>query len=232
MTRSGGRGADTRSDSSRARVAAGAVVARWGRAIADVPRGIWIVAGILLLAVLIVVVTGGLARSEPPTAEVGTGDEVRTSTYAITVLDITFTDAVESEYLEAEPGEKLLILTARMENLTDTPIGVGTTADLVKANLVNTADPLLDLPDIETSDSATVWRADGSSGQVILQPGVPDEVTIAWPVPDDAFADGTVALDVHEAEVSRGAVILSSRVVTWRPDGLVARIVATASEAP
>lgn len=209
-----------------------ALLSRWGRALRDVPRWIWAAAASVALLVVIVIATGGLARSETTTSEVSAGDEVRTSTYAITVLDVAFTDAVESEYLEAEPGEKLLVLTARMENLADSPIGVGTTADLLKANLVNSAEPLLDLHGAEATGSATVWRADGSAGQVILQPGVPDEVTIAWPVPDDAFADGAVALDVHEAEVSRGAVILSSRVVTWRPDGLVARILATASEAP
>lgn len=208
----------------------GAVLSRWGRALREVPRWVWVVAASVLLVVVIVIVTGGLARSTTEAAEVGAGDEVRTSTYAITVLDVAFADAVESEYLEAEPGEKLLVLTARVENLTDAPIGVGTTADLLKANLVNTAEPLLDLHGADATGSATVWRADGSAGQVVLQPGVPDEVTIAWPVPADAFADGAVALDVHEAEVSRGTVILSSRVVTWRPDGLVARVVATASE--
>lgn len=208
-----------------------AVLSRWGRALGEVPRWVWVVAASVLLVAVIVIVTGGLARSVTEAAEVAAGDEVRTPTYAITVLDVAFTDAVESEYLEAEPGEKLLIMTARMENLADAPIGVGTTADLLKANLVNTAEPLLDLHGAEATGSATVWRADGSAGQVVLQPGVPDEVTIAWPVPDGAFSDGAVALDVHEAEVSRGAVILSSRVVTWRPDGVVARILVSASEA-
>ncbi|WP_144874470.1 hypothetical protein [Microbacterium sp. 1.5R] len=208
-----------------------AVLSRWGRSVRDVPRAIWAAAASVLVVVAIVAVTGGLARSTTEAAEVGAGDEVRTSTYAITVLDASFTDGVESEYLEAEPGEKLLVMTTRMENLTDAPIGVGTTADLLKANLVNTADPLLELHGTEPTGSASVWRADGSAGQVVLQPGVPDEVTIAWPVPDDAFADGAVALDVHDAEVSRGAVILSSRVVTWRPDGLVARVITPASEA-
>lgn len=202
-----------------------AVLSRWGRSLREVSRWVWVAAASVVVVIVFVIVTGGLARSVTGVAEVGSGDEVRTSTYAIAVLDVAFTDVVESEYLEAEPGEKLLVVTARMENLADAPIGVGTTADLLKANLVNTSEPLLDLHGAEATGSASVWRADGSAGQVILQPGVPDEVTIAWPVPDDAFADGTVALDVHEAEVSRGAVILSSRVVTWRPDGLVARVV-------
>ncbi|MCM3779748.1 hypothetical protein [Microbacterium hydrocarbonoxydans] len=207
-----------------------AVLSRWGRSLREVPRWVWAVAASLSLVVVVVIVTGGLARSATEAAEVGAGDEVRTSTYAITVLDVAFTDAIESEYLEAEPGEKLLVMTARMENLADAPIGVGTTADLLKANLVNTSEPLLDLHGTEATGSATVWRNDGSAGQVILQPGVPDEVTIAWPVPDDAYTDDAVALDVHEAEVSRGAVILSSRVVTWRPDGLVARVLVPVAE--
>lgn len=208
------------------------MITRWGRAIAEIPRAVWFAAGAVVVALVAVVLAGGLSPVRTTPAEVAAGTEVRTSTYALTVQGAELTDAVESEYLEAEAGEVLLVLTLRMENLTDAPIGVGTTADLLKANLVNTADPLLDLHGVTPTGSATVWRADGSAGQVILQPGVPDAVTIAWPVPDDAVAAGAVQLDVHDAEVSRGAVILSSRVVTWRPAELVARVSATAEEAP
>ena len=123
-------------------------------------------------------------------------------------------------------------MTLEMLNLSDAPVGVGTTADRTKAGFVNTENPLLDLVGTTAVDSAAVWRADGSAGQVILQPGVPSEVTIAWTVPEDAFPDGVVTLDVHEVEVRRGAVILSSGVVTWRAAETSARILIPAEESP
>lgn len=186
---------------------------------------------VVVVAAIAVIAAGGLNRAEPVPAELGPGDEARTSTYAVTVLDAEFTDAVESEFLEADPGEKLLVVTLRLVNLSDQPIGVGTDPDRVTSNLAGTARPLLRIEGIDTSVGATIWRADDSRGSVVLQPDVPSEVAIAWPVPEDAFADGAVVLDVHDAVVRRGAIILSTRVVTWRPGELAARIRVPVEEA-
>ncbi|WP_431070806.1 hypothetical protein [Microbacterium phyllosphaerae] len=214
------------------KIAVRAIVSRWGRSLAEVPRWIWIAAAALIALVLVVVAIGGFAQAQTAPTELGADDEARASVYAVTVLDAEFTDEVESEYLEADPGEKLLVMTMRMENLSDAPIGVGTTADRTKAGLVNTDNPLIELTGASATDSVSIWRADGSSGQVILQPGVPSEVMLAWTVPDDAFPDGVVSLDLHEVEIRRGAVILSSSVVTWRATEAFARISVTPTEAP
>ena len=207
-------------------------MSRWARAIADVPRWIWAAAVAVVAMAIVVAAVGGFAQAQTTPTVLGAGDEARTSVYAITVLDAEFAQAVESEYLEADPGEKLLVMATRMENLSDAPIGVATTADRTKSGLVNTENPLLDLDGATAIGTVSVWRADGSAGQVILQPGVPSEVMLAWTVPDDAFPDGIVSLDVHEVEIRRGAVILSSSVVTWRADELSSRIEVTATEAP
>lgn len=200
-----------------------ALADRGARAVSEIPRWIWLAASGVAVLLVIAVATGGFARARVDLVQVGQGDEVRTTTYAITVLDARLAQEVEEEYLEAEPGEQLLVLTTRMENLSETPIGVGSTADLTKANLVNTDEPLIDLVDVTVSDRVSVWRPDGSAGQVFLQPGVPSEVRIAWVVPAAALSDA-VSLDIHEADVSRGAVILSSNVVTWDPAEVAARI--------
>ncbi|MDN3445161.1 hypothetical protein [Microbacterium sp. APC 3901] len=206
-------------------------VSRWTHAAAELPRWIWFAALAFVALAAVVAAVGGLSRAEASPTELGPDDEARTSMYAITVLDAEFTTEVESEYLEAEPGEKFLVMSTRMENLSDAPIGVGTTADRISSGFVNTDAPLLRLKGVTTTDSVDVWRADGSSGQVILQPGVPSQVTFAWTVSEDAFPDGAVSLDVHEVEVRRGQVVLSSRAVTWRPAALSARITVTAQEA-
>lgn len=201
-----------------------ALTARGARAAAEVPRWIWLaVFGVAVLLVAALAM-GGFARARVELVHVGPGDEVRTSTFAITVLEARLAQIVEEEYLEAEPGEELLVLTTRMENLSETPIGVGSTADLTKANLVNTDEPLIDLVGVTATDRTAVWRPDGSAGQVFLQPDVPSEVRIAWTVPADALPHAAVSLDIHEADVRRGAVILSSDVVTWDAAEVAARI--------
>lgn len=207
-----------------------AIASRWSRAIADLPRWIWVAAAAVAALLIVVIATGGLAQALTEPRRVDAGDEVRTGQLSITVLEAEFTREVESEYLDAEDGEVLLVVTLAMENLTDNAIGVGTTADRIDTNLVNHDEPLLDLTGVEATDNADVWRADGSAGQVYLQPGVPAEVTIAWPVPEDAMTGDTVSLDVHEAAISTGAVLLSSRVVTWRAADIAARIVVPVSE--
>ncbi|MFJ2542480.1 hypothetical protein [Microbacterium sp. NPDC087589] len=222
------------SSAARAGTVVRATLSRWARSIAEFPRWIWLAAVALVALLIVVVAVGGLARAEASPTLLGADDEARTSMYAITVLDAEFATEIESERLEAEPGEKFLVMTTRMENLSDAPIAVGdgTGADRVSARLVNADDPLLELQGVTPTDSVDVWRADGSSGQVILQPGVPSQVTFAWTVPADAYSDGTVSLDVHEVEVTRGRVFVSSRAVTWNPATLSARITVTAQEAP
>lgn len=214
-----------------ARGGARAVVARWMQTVRDVPRWVWVAAAALVALCLTVIAMGGLAAAQASPQTLAAGDEARTAVYSITVLDAEFTDEVESEFLQADAGEKLLVMTTLIENLSSEAIGVGTTADRIKSGLINTENPLLDLNDVAETGSTAAWRADGSAGQVILQPGVPSEVTLAWTVPEEAFADGVVSLDVHDADIRRGAVILSSSVVTWRAADVTARISVTAKDA-
>lgn len=155
---------------------------------------------------------------------VAAGDEVRMPLYAVTVLDAELTDEVEEESLSADPGETLVIVTVRLENLTDRPIGVGRAADKVEANLVGFNDPLLALTGVTPTDSAQAWRSDGSAGTVFLQPGVPSEVTLAWTAPEDAFTDGVVELDVYDAVETHGQILISADHINWQRGDLAARV--------
>lgn len=207
-----------------------AVVSRWGRSLADVPRLVWVAAAAAVALIVVVVAAGGLSQDGGTAVELGAGDDAVTSAYTFTVLDAELADAVESEFLEAEPGETLLVMRARIENLADAPIGPATVADRLQANFLNSARPLLELDGISQIGSARVWRDDGSTGQVLLQPSVPSEVMIAWTIPDDAVTDGAVTLEVHEPEIRTGSVILSSGITFWRPAELVARITVPVEE--
>lgn len=184
----------------------------------------WI-AGATAAGILIVfLVAGGLAAAERVPTAVDAGSEVRTSLYSVTVIDAELTDEVAEEFLEADPGETLLVMTVEIENLSDRPIGVGTAANRVESKLVNSRTPLLDVPEVADSFSTRAWRTDASAGGVVLQPGVPSELHIAWSVPDDAFPDGIAELNVFDANAQGGQIILSSSVISWQRSDQVARV--------
>ena len=184
----------------------------------------WVAGAAVAATLATAIALGGLNRSEVTPALLTVGDEVRMPLYAVTVLDVELADDVEEKSLSADQGETLVLVTVRLENLTDRPIGVGRVADKVEANLVGFSDPLLSLTGVTPAGSAQAWRSDGSAGGVFLQPGVPSEVTLAWTALEDAFPDGIVELDVYDAVESRGQILISADHINWRRGDLVARI--------
>lgn len=175
---------------------------------------------------------GAFDRAEPAPTPYAAGDEAELSLYSIAVLDAHVADEIEDQYVTAEDGETLVIVTARVENLASYPVAAVGSADRVSSRLVNAAEPLLALSGIPSTSSARVWRTDDSAGSVLLQPRVPAEVQVVWPVPEDAVADGRVMLDVYDAVEGRGQVILSSDHITWRRSALAARFTLDVAEAP
>lgn len=181
--------------------------------------------GALLATLLVVTVAvGGLNRAEPSPRQLAVGEELRLPLYAITALDARLADEVEEEFVTADDGETLVIVTLRLENLAPYPIGVGRSADRVQSRLFSVSEPLIALSGLEPTSSTYAWRIDGSAGGVVLQPRVPTDVQLVWPVPTDAVADGAVTLDVFDGDETRGQVILSSDHITWRRSDLAAQI--------
>jgi hypothetical protein len=210
---------------ARRAVARASRAARSRRAIAA-----WITGGAIAVLLVTVIASGGLEKGDFTPTPVAAGEEVRMPMYAITVLDAKLTDEVEEQSLSADPGETLVLVSMRLENLTDRPIGVGRSADQIASRLINVDESLLSLSGVPSAKSRDVWRDDGSAGSVVLQPGVPSEVTIAWITADDAFAGGVVALDVYDAVETRGQVILSADQISWLRGELAARITVDAEE--
>lgn len=189
----------------------------------------WIAAAAIVGVLAGFIGFGGLATASRAPAQVSAEDTARTSLYTVTVLDAELTDAVESQFLEAEPGETLLVLTVRLENLSDRAVGVERSADRIDSRMIVGREPMLELSGLTATGTARSWRADGSLRAVILQPGVPADVTIAWPVADDdatarAFTEGTARLDVHDATEQAGQVILAASTVSWRRAELSAQL--------
>lgn len=193
---------------------------------------VWLAGGAVAVLLVAVIVAGGLNGVQTDPTALGAGDGVRTPLYTVTVLDAELTDEIEEQFLSAEPGEIVVVLTLRLENLSDRAIGVGRSADQVESRLINVTEPLLQLSDVTSSQSTRVWRTDGSGSSVVLQPDVPSELRMAWIVPEDAFPEGVVRLDVYDAEESTGQIILSADHVTWWRTELAARISVEAKEGP
>jgi len=190
----------------------------------------WVAAAALTVLLVVVIASGGLETDEVAPTPLGAGEEVRMPLYSITVLDAQLTDEVEDQSLSADSGETLVLVSMRMENLTDRPIGVGRSADQIASRLIHVDESLLSLSAAPSADSNGVWRNDGSAGSVILQPDVPSEVTIAWTAPEDAFADGLISLDVYDAVETRGRILLSADQISWQRGDLAARITVDTEE--
>ena len=189
----------------------------------------WVAAAALAGLLAVIIGFGGLAPASRIPAQVSAGDDARTSLYSVTVLNAELTDAVESQFLEAEQGETLLVVTVRLENLSDKAVGVERPADRVDSRLIVGSEPMLELSGIAATGPARSWRTDESRRAVILQPGVPAEVTIAWTVPDDeattrSVTDGTARIDVYDATEQAGQVILAASTINWQRTELSAQL--------
>lgn len=185
----------------------------------------WVAAATITALLVAAIASGALKTDEVEPTPLAAGEEVRMPLYSVTVLDAQLTDEVEDQSLSADAGETLVLVSMRLENLSDRPIGVGRSADQVASRLIHVGDSLLTLTGVPSADSVDVWRDDGSAGSVILQPDVPSEVTIAWTAPEDAFADGLVGLDVYDAVETRGRIILSADQISWQRGEFTARII-------
>lgn len=191
----------------------------------------WIGGGILAALIVTVIAFGGLNPATSAAPQLAAGDEATTPLYTASVLDAHLTDEIEDEHVSAEDGDVLVVVTMRLENLADYPVGVGRSADRAESRLLNVAEPLLELSGITQTASASAWRTDDSIGGVVLQPRVPVEVQLVWPVPAAAVASGALTVDVYDADETRGQVILSSDNITWRRAGLAAQFAIDVKEA-
>lgn len=185
---------------------------------------VWIAAVVVVALAIGFIALGGLRPATRAAAAETAGTEVRTSLYAVTVTKAELVDAVEEHYWEADEGQTLVLLTARLENLSDRPVALLGTVDSVSSQLVDSNAPLLRLADVTPSKAARAWHADGTVRTPVLQPGVPAEVVIGWSVPEDSFPDGTVRLDVYDARERAGQIILASSSITWRRTHRIAQI--------
>lgn len=178
----------------------------------------------LAVGVVALIAAGAFDTADHEPDAVAIGDEVHLSTYTVTVLDVEVTDGVDEQYLEADPGESLLLVTLRLENLTDATVSVVGSADRVSSRLINATAPLLELTGVGDPGTALVWNDIASPRYPLLQPDVPAEITAAWRVSTAELEKGAAAIEVHDAIERAGQIIVSSDVVSWTQGALIARV--------
>lgn len=188
------------------------------------PRSAILGTAIAVVAIAAFAIGGGLRAAVPTPSDAAYGVEVDTTLYSATVIDAEAVAEAEEQYWEAEPGEILVLVTVRIENRASYPVMVLGAVDSAASRLVQGDEPLLRLAGVEPVDSPRVWRADGSPRGPILQPGVPADVVIGWPVDQEQLADAGAVLEVYDASEEFGRFVVSSSAATWKATDIAARV--------
>ena len=132
--------------------------------------------GVLAVALLVTAGLGGFREAAPPGyPTTGAGTRVVNGTLAITPL-CAWTSGSRPTDREQAPGERYLVLRARVQNLTESDNGSHAGEDIV----------WLPQGRGEPVKADTVTRADDHDFSVQLQPRLPAVLDLAWPIPPGA----------------------------------------------
>ena len=148
----------------------------------------WFITALSTLFLVASAAFGGLAAvPAPPLPEVQPEDSYTGTQLEISIVGAVLIDAFPDQGIEPDPGNRLLVVRAVVENVWDAPVaqrsGIGA-SDNVRVEGVDGVD-----------DSAAPFSlaivSDGAQ-EFDLQPGVPEELAYIWQVPAGSLADGDV----------------------------------------
>lgn len=157
-----------------------------------------VVAAVLGIAAVVAIPLGGWDEvelqsevlPEQPIGQPYTGIRLSTA-----IDDIYLTDVDPGDWIEPEPGERILVVVATIENLTDEP-----TYPFESGFPPFTVPGLISFDEEPpTRDTSTIRDRDGTSG-TLLNPHVPDTFVFAYRVPATLFSGGeTVDIGITDA---------------------------------
>lgn len=145
-----------------------------------IPTLVWIGAA-ALVAVGVIALLGGLDEADAAVEiraleELSPGVASGGTPMDVTVLSVTRTTGVPELYLDAEPGQELIIVEVEAENIWDrSTVGIRGAV-------------LLEL-DGEMVEADRVLVTDDFASVVVLPPRVLTRLTFIWPVPVDTAGD-------------------------------------------
>jgi len=172
---------------------------KWVRSAAKALPATWVTTGALVLFLGVTALFGGLAAAPPVKhhiAQLAPGKALDTGQLEVTVRRAVLIDELPGSGTVPDDGERVLVVTATMKNLTDAPVQSGVfadeqiTVDGLPAQRVNGRDEV-----------ASVARVDDATLSPDIQPGLAVDVAFTWPVPADLLhADDTI--DVHLSKLT------------------------------
>lgn len=181
----------------------------------EIPLRWWVVAGVGVI-VAVSALFGGWAPAERSMATVAASSPLVNDILTAQVHEV-YTDSSWGERVEADDGEVVLVAQLTLENTWTEPVAMQGTADRVEAEpLGNGDDAIIRIAGIPDGVYPDFHRTAGSSGNVVLQPGVPVDVTATWIVPKDA-APTSITLTMYGVVLERGNVLISYHKRFWTP---------------
>jgi hypothetical protein len=174
-----------------------ALLPRLRGGLAEVGTGLWVAAGVLIAAIVGVWATGGFApahRAAVELAELAPGDVHTNGQFSVAFAHAELTDDPD---LYLDEGEVALRIELRLENRWDEPF--------TASAIVEDAIAISGLPEDAAID---IGRSDGTRGGVILQPGIPVDLTVAWDLPEGTFTPGSeLDITVSDGTLRQFAVL-------------------------
>ena len=184
--------------------------ARWIARMSDrVPTG-WF-AGILTAAFLgVTAAFGGLsAVAAPPIPELAAGDTHENAQFAITIDRAVLIDELPEAgiFLEEGSGQRVLAVVLTVENLWTEALSTG--LDFVgDSGIVGSVR----IADDGYEPAESVARFDDATVGPWLQPGIPAELVLTWPVDADAWADGDeLRLELRDFALRTGQLVVDGQ---------------------
>jgi hypothetical protein len=162
----------------------------------------WFITSLVALFLAASAAFGGLEEAPtPPVPQLGVGDSFTGAQLRIAVEDAVLIDAFPEAFITPQPGNRLLVIRATVENVWDKPVTTSSkigAADNVRPRGI---DGMEDEP-------LTVSVISDGSPYPDLQPSVPVELAFIWEVPSGAVSQSDViTIDVLDKTYVAGGLV-------------------------
>jgi hypothetical protein len=162
----------------------------------------WFVTALIALFLAASAAFGGLEEADtPPVPQLGMGEAYTGAQLRIAVEDAVLIDAFPEAFITPEPGNRLLVIRATVENVWDKP--VPTFSSIGAADNIRPRD----VRDMEDEPLTVAVISDGSPYPE-LQPDVPVELAFIWEIPQGSVSQSDVLrVDILDKTYAPGGLV-------------------------
>jgi hypothetical protein len=146
----------------------------------------WFISALVALFLAASAAFGGLEDADtPPTPQLDVGESFTGTQLRIAVEGAVLIDAFPEAFITPQPGNRLLVIRATVENVWDKPV-----ATISRIGAADNVRPR-GIDGMEDEPLTVAVISDGSPYPE-LQPAVPVELAFIWEVPDGAISQSDV----------------------------------------